>query len=87
MENKFISLLYPDEASAVWHEEAKNLPRISEEVCDELGLNEIFLLRNGSLTDFFTLDPEVIRYRQSTVSDMLENPEIKETLASRLGFI
>ena len=81
MENKFISLLYPDEASAVWHEEAKNLPRISEEVCDELGLNEIFLLRNGSLTDFFTLDPEVIRYRQSTVSDMLENPEIKETLA------
>ena len=81
MENKFISLLYPNAESRELHSDRRNIPEISEDVCDELGLNEIFGLRNSSLTDFFTMDVEVIRYRQETVSDMLSIPEIKETLA------
>ena len=81
MENKFISLLYPSEASREYHSDRRNLPAISEEVCDELGLNEIFNLKSSSLTHFFTSDPEVIKYRQETVQDMQRVPEIKETLA------
>ncbi len=81
METKFISLLYPDERSAEHHQDRRNLPEISEAVCDELGLNEIFGLRNSSLTDFFTMDTEVIEYRQQTVRDMMNIPEIKKTLA------
>ena len=81
MEEKFISLLYPSAESRDYHLDRKNLPDISEEVCDELGLNEIFNLKNSSLTDFFTLDTEVIKYRQQTVADMMSVPEIKDTLA------
>ncbi len=80
MEEKFISLLYPTEQSRDFHSDRENLPDISEQVCDELGLSEIFDLKNSSLTDFFTTDPEVILYRQSAIRDMMEIPEIKETL-------
>ena len=81
MENKFISLLYPNERSMEYHQDGRNLPEISEAVCDELGLNEIFGLRNSSLTDFFTTDIDVIEYRQQTINDMMNIPEIKKTLA------
>ena len=80
MEERFISLLYPNEASRIYHQNRDNLPDISEAVCDELGLNGIFDLKSGSLTDFFTSDSEVISYRQKTVADMLGIPELKETL-------
>ena len=81
MENRFISLLYPNEAAFEYHSDRRNLPNISEAVCDELGLNEIFNLKNSTLTDFFTKDIEVIKYRQETLSDMIEIPELKATLA------
>ena len=81
MQEKFISLLYPDEESRIYHQDRENLPDISEDVCDELGLNEIFDLKSGSLTDFFTSDERVIAYRQRTVEDMLNIPELKDTLA------
>ncbi len=81
MEDKFISLLYPSEQSRNYHQLKSNLPDIDEYVCDELGLNEIFNLKNCALTDFFTSDIEVIKYRQAVISDILTNPEIKETLA------
>ena len=81
MENKFISLLYPTEASLEYHSDSKNLPDISDDVCEELGLNEIFNLRNSQLTDFFTKDIEVIKYRQQTIEDMMNIPELKATLA------
>ena len=80
MEDRFISLIYPTEQSRQFHENKSNLPDISEAVCDELGLNELFNLKNSSLTDFFTKDPEVILYRQETIGDMLNIPEIKATL-------
>ncbi len=81
MEEKNISLLYPNENSRNFHADRNNLPNISEAVCDELGLNEIFNLKNSQLTDFFTADPEVILYRQAAVEDMMRIPEIKATLA------
>lgn len=81
MQEKFISLLYPDEQTQLFHLDRSNLPNISEQVCDELGLNEIFNLKNSVLSDFFTSDEEVIKYRQATVSDMLEIPELRQTLA------
>ena len=81
MGNKFISLLYPDERSQSYHSDRDNLPDISDDVCEELGLSEIFDLKSGSLTDFFTEDTEVIKYRQQTISDMMRIPEIRETLA------
>ncbi len=81
MADRFISLLYPNEETYAYHTDRNNLPDISEAVCDELGLSEIFGLKNGSLTDFFTSDMEVISYRQGTIADLMEIPELKETLA------
>ncbi len=80
MEEKFISLLYPSESSYIYHSYRDNLPNISDAVCDELGLTELFDLKNSSLGDFFTSDAEVIRYRQETISDIINIPEIKKTL-------
>ena len=81
MESKFVSLLYPDEASLDFHQDRNNLPDITEDVCDELGLNEIFDLKTCSLTDFFTQDERVISYRQRTVQDLLAHPKLLETLS------
>ncbi len=81
MQDRFISLLYPTEDSYNAHQSGECRPNISEDVCDELGLNEIFDLKNGRLSDFFTMDSEVIRYRQETLDDMLNVPEIKDTLS------
>ncbi len=81
MENRFISLIYPNPESESRHESADGRPNISEDVCRELGLCEIFDLRSASLTDFFTSDPEVIRYRQETMRDLLAVPELLDTLS------
>ena len=82
MTGKFVSLLYPTEEIQIHHQDRNNLPTIDESVCDELGLNEIFMLKSSSLTDFFTSDPEVIEYRQRTMRDLLANPELLETLST-----
>ena len=78
---KFISLLYPNEESRAFHSDRANLPNVSEDVCLELGLEEIFSLKNGAISDFFTCDPAVIEYRQDALNDMVLIPEIGETLA------
>lgn len=82
MENRFVSLLYPTEASEIFHRNRANLPAVTEEVCDELGLNEIFALKTSSLTEYFTTDEEVISYRQAVIRDLLSVPELLETLSS-----
>lgn len=81
MEEKFISLLYPSKTSYEEHAKGTLRPDISEQVCDELGLNEIFMLKAGRLSDFFTMDEQVIKYRQQTFSDMERVPELGQTLA------
>ena len=80
-ENKFISLLYPSEEAEIFHRNRANLPNVAEDVCDELGLNEIFDLQTSSLTDYFTTDEDVIAYRQSTIRDLIAIPELLETLS------
>ena len=80
MQEKYLSLLYPTEGSQIFHSYRDNLPRIEEAVCDELGLTELFNLKTCSLTDFFTTDIDVIKYRQQTVADILAIPELSETL-------
>ena len=81
MEEKFISLLYPTEESRLYHATRENLPDISDDVCYELGLEEIFNLKSARLSDFFTSDSEVILYRQQVFDDVMRIPELKELLA------
>ena len=81
MQEKFISLLYPTEDSQSFHSYRDDLPNISEAVCDELGLTDLFNLKSSPLSDFFTEDIEVIKYRQQTMADILAIPEIKSALA------
>lgn len=81
MQDRFISLLYPTEKSQSFHSYRDNLPNISDSVCDELGLTELFGLKNCTLSDFFTEDVEVIKYRQATIEDINRIPELKRTLA------
>lgn len=81
MEEKFISLLYPSRQSYEGHAAGTLRPDISEQVCEELGLNEIFMLKAGRLPDFFTVSEEVIKYRQRTFEDIERTPELADTLA------
>lgn len=80
MEDIFISLLYPTKEARELHRDAANRPDISERVCDALGLTEMFSLRSSVLSDFFTEDEEILRYRQKTFADMLAVQELRQTL-------
>ncbi len=80
MENTFISFIYPNEEARIAHEGGCGI-RISEEVCDQLGLSDLISLRSSSLCDYFTSDPEVIRYRQATLADMKRLPTLATTLS------
>lgn len=74
------SLLYPDEATQNAHYEKENRPNIDMFVLDELGLLEVFNLKNSNLDEYFTSDTAVIRYRMDVFGDMLAFPEISVTL-------
>jgi hypothetical protein len=71
LENSFLSLIYPTEESKVRHTSLSYLPNISEQVCDEIGLSRVFSLKNSSIRSFFTLEQEVIKYRQDAIRDMI----------------
>ncbi len=74
------SLLYPDAESKREHAAGTNLPYIDMSVLGELGLIEIFDLKNTDLSEYFTTDPAVMRYRMEAFDDLLENPIIPKTL-------
>ena len=74
------SLIYPSYEHYLRRIEGKDNPNISNETLDELGLNSIIDLQSSRLCDFFTMDKEVIEYRQAVFSDMLNNRELGETL-------
>ena len=76
METANISLIYPSQETLLKNAQGKDNPDISTEVLDELGLNSVINLRNSRLCDFFTLDPEVIKYRQEVFRDTESNPEL-----------
>ena len=70
------SLLYP--SGRPYNEKT---PDISSDTIEQLELDLLFDLKNCSLEEFFTYDPDTIRYRQDIFYDMLECPEIAQTLS------
>jgi len=74
------SLIYPDAEAKKAHDSGKSVPDIDLFTLQELGLLEAFSLKSGDLSDFFTTDPLVMRYRMATFDDMLNCPELTEML-------
>jgi hypothetical protein len=87
MKQPFISLLYPDEETALRHALPNGRPRISEDVSEELGLTAALGLRGSSPADYFTMELPVIQYRERTLDDMLAHPEIGEALNGALPIL
>ena len=73
--NEF-SLIYPNKEARRLHDNGTAMPDIDLFTLQELGLLEIFSLKTGDLSQFFTTDPEVMRYRMATFDDMLTCPEL-----------
>ena len=76
MDFENFSLLYPSKEAQNAHFSGADAPDIPMFVLDELGLTNIFDLKNCDLSDFFTMDEAVIRYRMDTFEDMMNNPAI-----------
>ena len=76
MINRTFSLLYPSGDKT----EAKR-PFVSKEVIESLELDYLISLKNSELSDYFSADAETIKYRQETLGDMLEVPELVKLLA------
>ncbi len=74
------SLIYPDEKSKKEHERGAATPDIDMFTLQELGLLEILDLKSGELSDFFTTDPAVMRYRMATFDDMLRCESLSDML-------
>ncbi len=74
------SLIYPNAETRKAHDSGKSVPDIDLFTLQELGLLEVFNLKNGDLSEFFTTDPEVMRYRMATFDDMLSCPELTDML-------
>lgn len=74
------SLIYPNKETRKAHEDINALPDIDLFTLQELGLLEVFELKSRDLSEFFTADPEVMRYRMATFDDMLNCPELTDML-------
>lgn len=80
MELRNFSLIYPDAAAKERHLSGQDTPDIDMYTLKELGMTEILDLKSSALSDFFTMDPEVMRYRTQTFRDMLSCPALGEML-------
>ena len=74
------SLLYPDAASLQAHLRGSDAPDVDMYTLQELGMLEIFNPKSLPAVEYVTADPAVITYRNQTFSDLLENPELTDTL-------
>ena len=74
------SLLYPDAESKQDFYSGNNRPDIDMYTLEELGMLEIFDLKSSELSDYFTIDPKVMKYRNEVFSDMLNCSALSETL-------
>ena len=74
------SLIFPDEETQNAHYRGEDRPAIDMFVLEELGLCEVFNLKNSDLDEYFTIDPRVISHRMEVFGDMLSCPEISVTL-------
>ncbi|MBQ7335140.1 MAG: hypothetical protein IJW92_01530 [Clostridia bacterium] len=77
--NEF-SLIYPSEEMRRRHDSGECMPDIDLFTLQELGLLELFNLKNRDLSEFFTTESEVMRYRMATFDDMLRCRELTEML-------
>ncbi len=80
----FLSLLYPDEITAERAARGEGIPSISPAVCAELGLLRLLPLTGGSVSNFFTTDPDVMAYRQEIFADMAKTPALGEVLGEAI---
>ena len=76
-----ISLLYP-KADSISYEHG-----IAEYDAGRLELYELIDLRASDIGDYFTTDPEIIRYRQATFKDLTDVPELCRVLNRMLPFL
>ena len=74
------SLIFPDAESHQRHYSGNDRPDINMFALEELGLLEVFSLKNSDLDEYFTTSAEVIKYRAEVFRDMLDCPEIAKTL-------
>ena len=74
------SLIFPTAEAQTRHYNGLDTPDINMFVLEELGLLEVFSLKNSDLDEYFTTDPAVIRYRLEVFKDMLNCPQIAKTL-------
>ena len=76
MSNINISLLYPNEQAIDKKASGKDSPNISMETLNSLDLDYALDLQNSRLCDIFTMDKDVIEYRQEVFKDLLNNDEL-----------
>ncbi len=80
MDFNTFSLIYPSEELRKKHDSGECVPDIDLFTLQELGLLEVFNLKNRDLSEFFTMDAGVIRYRIATFDDMLRCEALTEML-------
>ena len=80
--NSEFSLIYPTPESKAMAFAGANTANISDDTCEQLGLSYLLELKNSSLSEYFTTDAEVMRYRTEGFYDLLDNPELKDALLS-----
>ncbi len=80
MDFNAFSLIYPNNEARRRHDSGEDAPDIDLFTLQELGLLEALELKNSDLSEFFTMDPDVMRYRMATFDDMLGCPELTDML-------
>lgn len=80
MPNVDISLLYPNEQAIEKRMQGLDNPNISTEVLESLDLDYAIELQNSRLCDIFSMDKDVIEYRQGVFKDLLNNDTLCDLL-------
>ena len=76
------SLIFPSQEKLKESYVDSMRPNISHRTCEELGLTYMYDMKSSDISDFFTLDKEVMEYRREAFADMLDNPSLKDVLLS-----
>ena len=80
------SLLFPNKQAQDRHL-AGGAAEIDDFTLEELGLAEVLPLKNASLSEFVTKDPDVIRYREAVFADLLAHEEITQTFGKLIPLL
>jgi len=81
------SLIYPENISDEERFSSKYRPDIDMFDLEELGLLEAFNIKSSELSEFFTMNNDVIRYRMDTFKDMIDNESLSKTLLSLIPIL